>query len=63
MSEGETLVAKCVGDECFLIQFTVITQCFVKAVNEAGAISAWFLISAFLAEIKGHLEVLRDAVI
>lgn len=32
--EEETLVTKCVGDEYFLIQFTVITHYLVEAVND-----------------------------
>lgn len=47
----------------FLIQFAVISHQSVKAGGSGAAIAVWFLISAFLAEIKGHLEVLGDAVI
>ncbi len=65
-SEEETFVTKCVGDEprrVFSDPIYSNNSLLGKGSKWWHAISVWFLISAFLAEIKGHLEVLRDAVI
>lgn len=65
-AEEETLVSKCVGDEprwVFSDPIYSNNSLLGKGSKWWCTISVWFLISAFLAEIKGHLEVLRDAVI
>lgn len=66
LSEEETLVTKCFGDETRWVFSDPIysnNSLLGKGSRWCRSIFLWFLISAFLTEIKGHLEVLRDTVI
>lgn len=65
--EKETLVIKRAGHKpcCFVFSHPIYSNKSLlgKGSKWVCAISVWILISAFLVKIKGHLEVLRDAVI
>lgn len=64
--KGEALVTECAGHEPrWVFSYPVYSNNSLlgKSSKWLRAIAGWTLISAFLVKMKGHLEVLRDAVI